>query len=440
MFSFNLSSFKKSSFFNSADRFMELLIKDPIHSYVGIDRDAEPVLISVLGTYEVQRLRRIRQLGLAHFSYPGAEHSRFGHSLGMMHVGRKILDQFYLNRELDASSYVREKILFSLAAILHDVGHGPYSHTYESITGISHTELTLRLIRGQSEVNAALSEVARDLPEQIARIIEGRHEKRYLCRLVDSQLDADRLDYVLRDATMCGVKYGIFDLDRIVHTLRLRDGRVFVSEKGLGAVEEYLLARYFMYWHVYFHKTTLSISNVFLNGLRRARDLFRQGKELFLLPAMERFFMSQKENEVDLVAFTSLDDPEIQVHMKQWMKGTDGILSDLAARFINRRPFKARVYHDRSDADEAEEEFRAVLGRMNYDPEYFLIRDIPSKSLYNYYTPGTGDREDQNIYFENAAGSLEEISSSPDSTIRHLLKPVPERIYLFVPREVFEQP
>lgn len=415
---------------------MELIIKDPIHNYVGIDRDYEPLLMQILGSYEVQRLRRITQLGMAFVAYPGAEHSRFGHSLGVMHVARKILDQLYLNRDLKAAVYREEKELLSIAALVHDIGHGPFSHTFEELMEETHAEITIRMLKSDTEIHSLLSAKNASFPEIIGGLIKGTHQKQYLGRLISGQLDADRLDYVLRDATMCGVKYGIFDLDRIIHTLRLKDGNIIVSAKGQGAVEEYLLARYFMYWHVYFHKTIMSLTKVFINALRRAWDLFREDKINFILDPLQKFFSSIEKGKMDVTAYTRMDDSDMRVHLKQWMYEPDPVIRDLSSRFIKRRPFKMVVYNTGEEADRASSEIANVLENREMPGRYYLLRETPRKNLYNYYTPEGGKEKDQNIYIESLNGEIREISSDPDSIIKNLLHPAPERIFLFFPAEI----
>lgn len=418
---------------------MELIIKDPVHNYVGIKPDAEPLLVNILGSYEVQRLRRITQLGMASVAYPGAEHSRFGHSLGVMHIARKILDQFYLNGELSTVEYQEDRELVSIAALVHDIGHGPFSHTFEDVIHASHAGITVSMLFGDTEIHDLLIRQDPALPDRIGRIITGAHSRGYLTNLIASQLDADRLDYVLRDATMCGVKYGIFDLDRIIHTLHLRDGNLLVSEKGQGAVEEYLLARYFMYWHVYFHKTILSQTKVFMNAIQRALDLYRSGKTVFLSSPFLDILKNAEKKQVNIQAYTQLDESDVLVHLKRWMHSEDKILKDLALRFITRHPFKILVFQNKESVVAAETIIYRILENGDFPPAYYMGRESPQKSLYYYYTPEEKNERDQNIYLETTQGKAVEISSSQGSIIRNLVIPPPEKYFIFYPGEIADE-
>lgn len=418
---------------------MELIIKDPVHNYVGIKLENEPLLVTILGSYEVQRLRRITQLGMASVAYPGAEHSRFGHSLGTMHIARKILDQFYLNGELSTEVYQEDRELLSIAALVHDIGHGPFSHAFEDVIISSHSDITVQMLFGDTELHDILIRWDPELPNRIGSVITGNHSRSYLTNLIASQLDADRLDYVLRDATMCGVKYGIFDLDRIIHTLHLRDGALLVSEKGQGAVEEYLLARYFMYWHVYFHKTILSQTKVFLNTIKRALDLYRTRKTVFLSSPFLDILISSEMKKVNIMAYAQLDESDVIVHLKQWMHSDDRILKDLAMRFITRRPFKTMVFQNKESVVAAEKIICRILENRDFPPEYYVGIESPKKSLYYYYTPEEKNERDQNIYLETVHGKAVEISSSSGSIIRNLINPAPKKFFIFYPGEITDE-
>ncbi|HEY8498866.1 MAG TPA: HD domain-containing protein, partial [Limnochordales bacterium] len=255
----------------------EKIFRDPVHDFITV---RDPLLVRLIDTPELQRLRRLRQLGTAAGTYHGAEHSRFGHSLGAMHVMGKVLA-----RLRQSSSVVIDDELERLAraaALLHDIGHGPLSHGLERILTPSkdHEHWTFAILSGATQVRAVLEEHAPGFAEAVLRVLRGDlpPERRWLHHLVASQLDVDRMDYLLRDALYTGAEYGRFDLERLINTLMLVDGQVVFSYKGIPNAEEYVLARHYMYWQVYFHKTTRAQDLVLRAAWQRARELFAAGE------------------------------------------------------------------------------------------------------------------------------------------------------------------
>src|SRR5205814_3670268 len=237
----------------------EKIIRDPVHDCIAfrLERGVDALLFRLLNTVEIQRLRRIRQLGMASLAYPGADHSRYSHSLGVMETARKIIEQlrrsFYINEE-------QETICLS-AALLHDLGHGPFSHVFERVTGIHHEDLTHRVIVDpDSEVNRVLAEHDPALPQKIIEFLNCRPTRTFVCDIISSQLDADRFDYLLRDNLMTGSRYGGYDLEWLLHALTIDEScdRLAIHWKGVSAVEAYLQARFNMYRNVYFHKVVRS--------------------------------------------------------------------------------------------------------------------------------------------------------------------------------------
>ncbi len=237
------------------------MFKDPIHKYIYVQ---DQLIWDLINTKEFQRLRRIRQLGTSYLTFHGAEHSRFSHSLGVYEITRKIISQFERNQY--ESWPGEERLLCLCAALLHDIGHGPFSHSIEGVFGIHHEEWTIRMLLGETEVNRVLSRVSPVFPQKVAGVIAKTYEKEIVVSLVSSQLDADRMDYLLRDAYFTGVNYGTFDLERILRIVRPYKGRIVVKDSGMHAVEDYLMSRYQMYWQVYFHPVTRS-AEVILNKI-----------------------------------------------------------------------------------------------------------------------------------------------------------------------------
>jgi len=229
----------------------EKVFKDPVHNYIHVQ---DTVIWRLINTPEFQRLRRIRQLGTSYLTFHGAEHSRFSHSLGVYEITRRIISQFERG---DFPDWPKEERLIALcAALLHDVGHGPFSHSIEEAFHMNHEDWTCRIVLGDTKINAVLWQVDEMLPHKVAAVIAKTYDKPIVVNLVTSPLDADRMDYLLRDAHSTGVNYGTIDLDRILRLLRPHNGRIVVKESGMHAVEDYLMSRYQMYWQIYFHPVT----------------------------------------------------------------------------------------------------------------------------------------------------------------------------------------
>ena len=228
------------------------VLRDPIHGYIHVDLK---VVWDCINAKEMQRLRRIHQLGGDFQVYHTAEHSRFSHSLGVYEIVRRMVYEIDQLREV-LSDY--EKAVVMLAGLLHDIGHGPFSHAFEGISTYKHEEYTVKIIMENSEIHQILAACDARLPEDVASIIQYRHAKECMNQLVSGQLDADRMDYLLRDAYFTGTSYGKFDLERILRTIRVKNGRIVVKASGIHSVEDYIMARYHMYWQVYLHPVARS--------------------------------------------------------------------------------------------------------------------------------------------------------------------------------------
>src|SRR5688572_12089140 len=256
----------------------EKIIRDPVHDVIAfrLEQRTDALLFRLLAAREVQRLRRIRQLGMASLAYPGADHSRYSHSLGVMETARKIIEQ------LRRSFYLAEDDVTAclVAALLHDLGHGPFSHVFERVSGVRHELLTERaILEPASDVNRILREFDPRLPRRVVDLIKCTSPRSVYCDILSSQLDADRLDYLLRDNLMTGSQYGRYDLAWLLQamTLDAHGQRLAVTWKGTSAVEAYLQARYHMYRHVYFHKVVRSAEGMVRLALQRARELIFAG-------------------------------------------------------------------------------------------------------------------------------------------------------------------
>lgn len=381
----------------------EKVFKDPVHKYIYIQ---DETIWDLINTKEFQRLRRIRQLGTSFYTFHGAEHSRFSHSLGVYEITRKIISQFERNNYEDWPK--EERLLALCAALLHDVGHGPFSHSIESVFRVMHEEWSCRIILGDTDVNRVLSKVSPHFPKQVAGVICKSYEKPIVVSLVSSQLDADRMDYLLRDAYATGVNYGTFDIERILRVLRPYKGSIVVKESGMHAVEDYLMSRYQMYWQVYFHPVTRSSEIILRKALLRARDLYEQGYSFgfFLSPLHELL-----EQTLTVETYLMLDEAFMQTVFMQWTKEEDPILADLCTRFMNRNLFKY-VTFEQLDAD-AVEGFKSALEQAGIDPAYYIEIDFPVDMPYDMYRPGA--REDKGpIRLLSDKGELKEISEASE--------------------------
>nr|WP_202113481.1 HD domain-containing protein [Paenibacillus sp. MMS18-CY102] len=366
---------------------------------------------NLINTKEFQRLRRIRQLGTSYLTFHGAEHSRFSHSLGVYEITRRIISQFERN---EYSDWPRQERLPALcAALLHDLGHGPFSHSIEDVFDTDHEDWTCRIIMGDTEVNQVLREIDDRFPERVAAIIKKKYDKPIVVNLVSSQMDADRMDYLLRDAYFTGVHYGTFDLERILRVLRPYQGRIVVKESGMHAVEDYLMSRYQMYWQVYFHPVTRSSEIILKQILRRAKELYLDGYRFEWLP---RPLLRLFQNELTTDDYFLLDEALAQTVFMAWADERDEWLSDLSRRFLHRRLYKDVVVNNHSE--ELFDEAKLQLKRAGLQPDYHLEVDFPFDLPYDVYQPDAGTNKKGNekppILLLDAKGDIAEISARSD--------------------------
>jgi len=364
----------------------ERIYRDPVHNIIRLRTDMPEgaLLVRLIDTPEFQRLRRIKQLGLALYTYQGAEHSRFAHSLGVLHLMMRVLDRLSETRRIEPE----DRAAACAAALLHDVGHGPFSHVMEKVLDFHHEAWTVRAVLNEgTEINKALRAYSSELPRRVADIIEGNFQPAYLAQLVSSQLDVDRMDYLLRDSLMTGAKYGIYDLEWIINALAVDDATnsIYVTARGLYAVEEYLQARDYMFRQVYYHRTLRSAEAVLRSTLRRALELVAAGEEVWCAPgtAFEKLL---KNHTLTLEDHLEMDDSDVLFHLKQWQRSKDSVLRDLSCRFIGRRLFKA-VDLDMPEAerDEFIRDAREIVRRNGFAPAYYFIEDHASDVPYPPY-------------------------------------------------------
>lgn len=363
--------FKEEFTLKSIELNEKRVFRDAIHDYIQVNH---LLIWRLINSKEMQRLRRIKQLGGTYQVFQSAEHSRFVHSLGVYQVVRKMLSAECFENHL--SDY--DQLCVMCAGLLHDIGHGPFSHSFEGVFQENHEDMTVKLILGDSEVNAILKDVYNELPNDIASIIDHTHPNPILIQMVSSQLDADRMDYLLRDSYMTGTTYGQYDMSRILRTMRICDHKIVFKESGVQAIENYILARYHMYWQVYYHPTARSYEHLLQSIFLRVKDLYEnhyqfQTNMSYLLPFLNHQITTQD--------YIELDESVILYLFKEFIKEKDFILSDLSYRFINRKLFKYQQLKDEKQL----EDIKNISFQLGYDPRYYIMSDNQKQIPYLHY-------------------------------------------------------
>lgn len=356
----------------------EKVFKDPVHRYIHV---RDQVIWDLVKTREFQRLRRIKQLGTTYLVFHGAEHSRFNHSLGVYEIVRRIVDDVFKGRkEWDES----ERLLVLCAALLHDLGHGPFSHAFENVFETDHEYFTRQILLGETEVNAVLRRVADDFPEKVAQVIEKTYPNELVVSLISSQIDADRMDYLQRDAYYTGVSYGHFDMERIMRVMRPRENGVVIKESGMHAVEHYIMSRYQMYLQIYFHPVSRSAEVVLNHILKRVKVLCTNNYPFKYEPTP---FISFFRGNITLEDYIALDESIMLAYFQFWMEEDDEILRDLCRRFVNRKLFQYTNLNPYKHP-EVYAQLQRLFIQAGIDPEYYLVHDSTSDLPYDFYRPG----------------------------------------------------
>lgn len=413
----------------------EKVFRDPIHDYIHVQHQ---IILDLINTKEMQRLRRIKQLGAASLTFHGAEHSRFGHSLGVYEIARRICDKFKRNYPSqspgDGLWNDDERLVALCAALLHDIGHGPYSHTFEKIFNTDHEELTTEIILSETtEVNQVLKGIHSDFPRLVASVIQKAYPNPQVVQMISSQIDADRMDYLLRDSFYTGTNYGNFDMTRILRVMRPYEEGILFNYAGMHAVEDYVVSRYQMYMQIYFHQVSRSFEVMLNHLLSRAQTLYAEQKEFFVKysPFLIPFF-AQKWTLQD---YLNLDDGVLQTYFQQWLQfGSDAILCDLADRVINRKPFKSVTYQPGQDQELAHE----LIGRirsLGYDTNYYTAFNSSYDLPYDLYRPNSESPRTQ-IELIEKDGTLVELSKA-SNLVAALTGQVRGDERIFFPRELY---
>lgn len=357
------------------------IINDPVYGFINIPSE---LIFDLISHPFFQRLRYIKQLGMTHLVYPGALHTRFHHALGAMHLMCLAID---ILRSKGHEITKDEEEGATIAILLHDIGHGPFSHAleYSLVKGIQHEDISILMMERlnmefDGKLNTAIA------------IFKGAYPKKFLHQLISSQLDLDRMDYLNRDSFFTGVSEGVISFDRIIKMFNIADDQLVIEEKGIYSIEKFLIARRLMYWQVYLHKTVIAGEMLLVKILKRAKELAVKGADLFATPALQHFLkneISQKEffeTNVHLLQFAKLDDQDIFASVKVWCGNQDRILSLLCNMLVNRNLYKIEITNDMPDPGRVSlisENTAFSLGIDQNEVPYFVFTDVISNRAYN---------------------------------------------------------
>ena len=398
----------------------EKVFRDPVHNYITVNH---PVIYDLINSKEFQRLRRVKQVSTTVFTFHGAEHSRFSHCLGVYEIARRVTEIF--DTKFPEIWDTNEDLLTMVAALLHDVGHGAYSHTFEKLFDTDHEAITQEIITSpDTEVNAILRQVSPDFPEKVA------YHNKQVVQLISSQIDCDRMDYLLRDSYYSGANYGQFDLTRILRVIRpTKDGIVF-EYNGMHAVEDYIVSRFQMYMQVYFHPASRAMEVLLQNLLKRAKYLYHIDSHFFekTSPNLIPFLA----NQASLADYLSLDDGVMNTYFQAWISAEDDILADLASRFVNRKVFKSVTFEEESRKDLSH--LVELVKSVGFDPDYYTGIHVNFDLPYDIYRPEKKEPRTE-INMIQKDGSVVELS-----TISPIVKTLTGTIYgdrrFYFPKEM----
>lgn len=410
------------------------IINDPVFGFLSIPNE---LVYDVLQHPYVQRLNRIRQLGLSYLVYPGAMHSRFGHSLGAMHLMQEAIGSLRLKgvtiTEEEATSAM-------IAILLHDIGHGPFSHVLEHtiVDGVTHEDISLLMMerinndlmmRYAPNGDASLNDGPLDMA---IAIFKNEYPKHFLHQLISSQLDVDRMDYLCRDSFFTGVQEGRVASERLLKMLDVNDDKLVVQIKGIYSVEKFLVARRLMYWQVYLHKTSVAAEQHLIKILSRAKELARSGKDLFCSPALRYFlyqnvgFASFSPTSEALEQYALLDDNDVLCAIKTWIASEDKVLSALSKSFINRQLFRGELIETPlTDAQKEalNKEYAKALGISEQEAEYLWSEHVSTSNTYSEKADSIG------ILYND--GTVRDIAEASEILDLAALTRKPTKRYLF---------
>lgn len=402
------------------------IFNDPIYGFISIPSE---IIFDLIEHPYFQRLRRIRQLGLTHLVYPGALHTRFHHAMGAMHLMCEAIEVLK-SKGVEISKEEEEAVI--IAILLHDIGHGPYSHALEHsiVSGVHHEDLSaLFMNRLNKEFNGRLT--------LAIQIFQNEYSKKFLHQLVSSQLDMDRLDYLKRDSFYTGVSEGVISSDRIIKMLNVKGDTLVVEYKGIYSVEKFIVARRLMYWQVYLHKTVLSAENLLVNILKRAKELAQKKAELFCTPSFRTFLYNDfrksdfQKNDQLLETFADIDDYDIMTSIKVWQKHPDKILSNLCRAMVNRNLYHIEL-RNQPFRDEALKALnKKLLEKFDLkgkETSYFVFSGEVKNEIYR------ADKVRINILYKD--GSIKDISDASDQLNIDVLAKTVRKYFLCYPKSL----
>jgi uncharacterized protein len=405
------------------------IINDPVYGFINISTE---ILYDLIEHPYFQRLRRIRQLGLTNLVYPGATHTRFQHAIGATHLMELAIEVLRSKGHIISEA---EAEAVSIAILLHDIGHGPFSHALEDsiVEGITHEDLSAVFM---NELNRQF----KGKLDLAISIFKNQYHKKFLYQLVSSQLDMDRLDYLKRDSFFTGVTEGVIGSDRIIKMLNIVDDKLVVDAKGIYSIEKFLVARRLMYWQVYLHKTVVSAENLLVNILRRAKELANGGLKLFATPSLEFFLYhhvnieyitgNSEHQKVMIENFSQLDDYDIMASTKVWCECEDPVLALLCKNFINRNLYKIEMSNSPFDNEKIKLLRKATNERLNLnekDLDYFVFSDSISNNVYSV--------TDDKITILYKTGETTDIAEASDMLNVSVLSKVVKKYFLCYPKQ-----
>ncbi|WP_158796331.1 HD domain-containing protein [Pedobacter sp. L105] len=357
------------------------IINDPVYGFINIPSE---LIFDLISHPFFQRLRYIKQLGMTHLVYPGALHTRFHHALGAMHL-MSLAIEVLRGKGHDISKTEEEAA--TIAILLHDIGHGPFSHALEHslVKGIQHEDISMLMmeklnVEFEGKLGLAIE------------IFTGRYPKKFLHQLISSQLDLDRMDYLNRDSFFTGVSEGVISFDRIIKMFNVADDHLVIEEKGIYSIEKFLIARRLMYWQVYLHKTVIAGEQLLVKILKRAKELAGEGQEVFATPALQHFLKNEVlakdffESDLHLQQFAKLDDQDIFTSVKVWREHDDRLLSLLCQMLVDRNLYKIEISNEPPDENRVQmmrENAEVSLEINQNDVSYFVFTDVISNRAYN---------------------------------------------------------
>ena len=393
------------------------IINDPVYGFITIDH---PLILQIISHPWYQRLRNIHQMAFAHLVYPGAMHSRLHHSLGAYHLMCIALKEL---KGKGTEITDEEELGAKIAILLHDIGHGSYSHAleFELLKNVHHEELSILIMKKMNEELKGQLQTAID-------IFTNKHPKKFLYQLISGQLDVDRMDYLTRDSCFTGVAEGVIGYDRILKMLVVHDGNLMIEEKAIYSIEKFLVSRRLMYWQVYLHKTVLASENMLIKIIRRAKELIKKGTELNAATETLNYFLHQPATfdfKNDLDKFCKLDDTDVMATIKNWCNHPDRILALLCRFLVERNLLKVKLEAEPFDQEFIAEKKKEALIKLELTPEeteYFVFTGVAVNTTYN---PGD---ERINILFKD--GTVKDISQVDNALIHHHLSATVKKYYI----------